>query len=271
MSLVGESSAFVDSEDELEDEVTAEALKNAIDVLKRASPPIKRGRGRPPKSASNKRKESSPLSGSDGGSDAVASLLTELLKEVRQQGETQAKMYAEMQRRMNKLEGERASDLEKIRERDKVIEDLEDRVVTLEARDRRNLVLVSSPSIEGMAEDDFGRSMVDLLESKLKIAKDLLDRLSYKKVGKRALITAPCDESRVKLFSAARTHRPRGLYVNESLTRPQSKLFFYVRSFLRAGGLNCRAYTSSGLIYVKKSPESVPVKIRNLSDLQSLF
>ena len=270
MTDVDGSSAFGDEEDDIE-AVDAATLQKALNALRKASPPNKRGRGRPPKNTSTKRKECSPLADAVGNSDEVTSLLTELLKEVRRQGDATTKMFGEMQQRISVLEAENSAALRQIKERDKLIADLEERVTSLETRERKNEIFVSSSSIETMKEDDFKNDMVDLLESKLKIKRDALDWLSYRKVGKRALIVAPCVESRKKLFSAARTERPRGLYVNEVLTKSQSKLFFDVRSFLKASGSKCRAFTSHGLIYVKKNPESEPIKIRSLSELRATF
>ena len=70
------------------------------------------------------------------------------------------------------------------------------------------------------------------------------------------------------MFAVARRLRPRGFYVNESLTPERSKFFFDVRSFLRASNTRVIAYTMFGVVHVKRNRESEPVVIKSLEDVK---
>lgn len=100
-----------------------------------------------------------------------------------------------------------------------------------------------------------------------------LNQFSFKKIGKRALVSVPSIELRKKVFTAARGRRPQNFYVNESLTPERSKFFYDVRMFLKASSVRAKtiAYTMSGIVYLKRDKNSDPVMIKTLDDVKSFL
>ena len=262
------------------DGLQGERLLAALERTSRgALVPKKRRRGRP----SKKRRMTgagSPDASSQGTSTigsplsqvpdlatsdpSISALLTELIREVKEQG----RRFQELLDEAKSLKETNDSLKRKIKTRDEEIVDLRFRLENLEQREKQNEVVVSCPSIESMDKENFSQPMVNLLKDKLDMSDDELSQFSFRKIGRRALVTVPSAVLRRGVFAAARSRRPRNFFVNESLTPTRSKFFYEVRSFLKTLPDKMITYTMFGVVYIKKNKTSDPVVIKSLDDLK---
>ena len=269
-----QSDGFVtDVETEREDR-----LVDALEKSCRAMLPPVRKRGRPPKNKKRKMAVAdSPIASSQAGAvvgspssqdQSVTSLLLDLFREVKNLGVEFGQRFNRLHDEIESLRDTNNNLTRKLKEREDEVKDLRFRLENIEMRGRQNEVVVSCPSIDSMNKDDFAAPMTKLLKDNLDLPNDDLDRFSFKKIGKRALVTVPTAELRKKMFTASRNRRPANFYVNESLTPERSKFFYDVRSFLKASNVKLIAYTSFGVVHVKREKNSNPVVIKSLDDVK---
>ena len=265
-----ESGSYVsDAEDmEREDRLLKALEKSCKTVLA----PVKR-RGRPPKKRKMDVASGSPVASSQVGSpssqsQSVTSLVLELLREVRNQGVVFGEKFSKLHDEIQNLKNSNEKLTKKLRERDEEVKDLRFRLENMEMRGRQNEVVISCPSIDLIDKDDFSTPMTKLLRDNLDLTNDELKQFSFRKIGKRALVTVPTAQLRKKMFTASRSRRPANFYVNESLTPERSKFFYDVRAFLRASNVRVIAYTLLGVVHIKKDKNSSPVVIKSLDDVK---
>ena len=174
------------------------------------------------------------------------------------------------------LEGENTALKATINEKDKVIQDLETRIVKLEQKERADKIIVTSAEIKNINDAHFHSGMSNLLSTKLKLAPAICAKFRYRKIGKnedykRALITVPDYFDRKAIFAAAKKNKPPGFFVNQALIESREKLFYEVRQIKRETEADFYVYTYAGNIFVKMTPTSDPVRINSVEDLNPLL
>ena len=280
-----------------------------INILKDA--PMPRGKSYPRvltntrKSNNNKKRKISPSGDNNTGqtdqvshpnqgfNDAFSEILNEI-KELRQDtNDLRQELRQDTSRIDNRLENIERSlviaenkliTLEKdnkclrdnLEKKDKEIQELKYRVDSIEQRERRFQLVVSSPEILSLGEDNFKDRVVEMLVAKLRLTKDYLDsRFSVRRIGKednrRALLTASSLEDKINLIKTTRKEKPNGLFMGDSLIKSREDLFYNIRKYRRDNKLKFSAFSFKGDIYIKKEEEDEPVCIRSKNEIEKLF
>ena len=265
-------------EEDFADETSLKLMKALQSVQ------VKGKRGRPPK----KRKRPSPLCGKQPAAGSsrppqvnqgedVYSVFNELLNEIRAMRSDIADLKTnvrDLNTKLTAIEEVNAKLLDSNRNKDKKIAELESRVDTLEQHAKKGQVIVSSPAISSLGEENFQDVIRGMLASKLRLSQNVLDRFSIRRIGaegkRRALVTTKTDEDRLSIFAAARTIKPTDFYINESLTRTRDQLYYDVRMHKKNTNGNYSVYTFHGNIFIRKDSNSKPVLIKTMDDLTKL-
>lgn len=287
----GEESEYVTDIDETSIQEDTEKIYTELEAAKvpsfKGKVIVKRGPGRPPKR--KKRKICNNLTKGATGSSGVShsrdmnksdesslfDLIRDLTKEVREQGIHMGKKIDELTDKITALERTNQRLNDELIKKDQMISELRDRVDRLEKKERVNHVLIDSPAIESMAEKVFKAEMVKLLAVNLKIPPATLDRFSYAKIGnqgkKKALVIVGGPEDRAKLFSSAKTNKPDGLYVHESLIPSRGKLFYDIRQYRKNSSADFIIYTYYGDVFFKRNKEAQAKRVHSLDDVKRLL
>lgn len=243
------------------------------------------GRGARGKGNIAKRKRQSPSKGTSGDVDEGGDVLNAILEEMKgirgdiaevkvDVAEINGKFDA-FEERIMALERENCILKNELKKKDVQLCDMSDRIDGVEQRERHLEIVVSSPDLSSLSEDNFKDSFVALAAGKLQLSRDFLSRFSVRRVGRegrrRALLLAPSHGDRSELFAAARTVRPANFYVSDSLIKSREDLFYEIRKYKRDNNLHFSAYSYRGEIYCKRNQNSNPVKVKSVDEVKSMF
>ncbi len=113
--------------------------------------------------------------------------------------------------------------------------------------------------------------MSKLICDELKISAEVVKSLSFRKIGKGkhlVLVNVPVSSVRSVFFVAARSIKPRNLYINESLISSRDKLLYYLRKLKREKKCFHSVFSLFGKIYVKLSATGEKNMIRDICDVE---
>ena len=172
--------------------------------------------------------------------------------------------------RIDQLQQENQVLRQTVNDKDRKIEDLNTRAANLEFKEPSDKLVITSPSITAMNEDNLKNEAVQLISANLKIAPTKLSTFAYMRAGKqkdKIIVSSVKGDDRAAFFTASRTIRPQNFYVNEFLTREQSKLFYDIRQYRKNNNLEFIVYTFKGDVYVKKQVTDSPKPVRSVSEV----
>ncbi len=130
---------------------------------------------------------------------------------------------------------------------------LDQRVDDMEQRTKNDEIIISGSSVNADS-NNLIRDMSNLICDELKISPEIVKSLSFRKIGKgnhSVLANVPVSSVRSAFFIAARTLKPRNLYINESLIPSRDKLLYDLRKLKREQKCFHSVFSLFGKMYVK--------------------
>lgn len=262
------------------DECTDAAANKIVKALKSVQvpkTPAGNKRGRPLKGKKAKNGGSptpSNLSTSTDQDQDLIAIFTNLLKDIKVIKNEVCDLNAyvkDLSKRVTTLENENKTLKDSNKMKDVKIKELENRVDAIEQREKRYQVIVSSPEISSMCNENFGDNIKGQMAQKLGLSKNILDRFTYKRIGiegkRKALVTVNNDEERSVIFVAAKTTKPNNFFINDALTKNRDQLFFSIRQHKKTNNDIHSVFTIKGNVYIKMTSTSNPVLIKSMDDL----
>ncbi len=177
-------------------------------------------------------------------------------------------MQAESIKKISRLEAENECLKKSVKESEKSMDSLEDRLDKLEIEAREPFLVVSGRVVS--SEGNFGVNTSALISDQLRISRMKTDSFVYSRLGKdssKILVKVPTYEDKISLLKAARKIRPVNLYVNEFLSPHQDNLFYEVRKLKTVRGFHS-VFSFKGRIYYTTAKNSKMILVKNLSDLK---
>ncbi len=123
----------------------------------------------------------------------------------------------------------------------------------MEQRTKNDEIIISGSSVNADS-NNLICDMSKLICDELKISPEVVKSLFFRKIGKgkhSVLVNVPVSSVRSAFFVAARTIRPRNLYINESMISSRDKLLYDLRKLKREKKCFHSVFSLFGKIYVK--------------------
>lgn len=272
------------------DKQTQELIKVLKEVPAMASKNYgKKGPRKPNVATKKKRKLGSPnsteLTSDNELSESQNNLLAALLEEVKGLRQVTSAIDTRLSNiennlglitaRLNTLEEENKQMKDELKEKDKLLANVTYKFDSIEQKERRFQLIISSPVLSSFEEDKFKDKTINHIMDKLSLSNDFLRRFSYRRIGRdgyrRALVEAKNQEDRLELLKTARLIKPDNFYIAESLIKSREDLLYELRRQKKDKGLNFLAYSFKGEIFAKTAPSSNPYKIMNSADITRFF